>query len=118
MSDIRTDPETLRVYWDMRGMTDDDFMKYPDGQCSCGDCISNARPGDLVCIPDPITMSIGDLAFWMRDASDREAWEFYLVEEWYRDKYRSFASNSRHAFQHSTPEQWIDAAVKVWEAKK
>ena len=63
-------------------------------------------------------MGNGDLAFFMRDASDREAWEFYLVEEWYRDKYRSFASNSRHAFQHSTPEQWIDAAVKVWEAKK
>ena len=107
MSDIRTDPETLRVYWDMRGMTDDDFMKYPDGQCSCGDCISNARPGDLVCIPDPITMSIGDLAFWMRDKCDQFTWRHQLA----------LSLKEEVAMSCSTTTQWILAAVKAWDSK-
>ena len=83
MSDIRTDPEVLRVFQAMGGVT----LMEPKGQ--------------------RIYMSIGDLAFWMRDKCDANE---------YRRKLFQLQPPIRSASM-ATAEEMIQAAVKAWSSK-
>ena len=90
-----TDPEVQRVCGEMgiQGVCKD-FPK-------CGKCT--------------IQMSIGDLAFWMRNHSHNEGddyphylWNMILIE---------LCSGAGIRTTEATPEQWIKAACKAWNRK-
>jgi len=54
--------------------------------------------------------SIGDLAFWMRDQCDQDAWLQALFEQ--------CPHIENEPLYGTTPEQWIRAAVAAWEGAK
>jgi len=90
MTDIRTDPEVQRVCGDMgiQGVCRD-FPK-------CGRCT--------------IRMSIGDLAFWMRDQC--------IEDTWLEQIYQITGDDSCiDTLASSTPREWIRAACKAWGTK-
>ena len=122
--DIRQDPEVMRVYWEMftqaTGMTQwtHKIGRIRAGYCDkCGKHLDRLPYGRCE-IPDPITMSVADLAFWMRDKCDPEQWEWELVECYFGNQLNmSFAARARVALHQATPKQWIYAAVKAWRQK-
>ena len=121
MSDnILTDPEVVQVYWEMKGVTEwGHRLQNIAGMIDCTKCGAVSNPpkrtlcSETCSIPDPIGMSVGDLAFFMRDKCvkhDRiRKWEMFLEE--------LVNCNITHAYRMSTPEQWIRAACKAWRMK-
>ena len=95
--DIRLDPYVIKTYWAMRG--------YPIPECRVLDFVSNAVKYA------PIPMSVGDLAFWMRDKCVDVLWFSHLqinIGGWH---------DAEDTIKKSTPEQWIKAACKAWNSK-
>ena len=91
MEDIRKNPDVKRVVAEMRGSGEFELE------------VSSCKS---IVYPD-ITMSIGDLAFWMRDKCDWQTFEKAL----------SSTADGRIAWFNTTPEQWIYATVKAWNSK-
>lgn len=114
MTDIREDPDVIKVFWEMMGK--DPYQHNPEymvANCyKCGMSSSN-RMGEPIefsnmpaCpIPDPITMSIGDLAFFMRNKCDNGKYLDALCEIIF------------NGISEATPEEMIRAAVAAWSAK-
>lgn len=120
MSDIREDQEAMQVYWAMRGVQpshciNPSINNYLFGECiKCGaelnlmEC-KKQRSGLYIkygcSVEDPITMSIGDLAFWMRDQCDIEDYEACLCG--------TIAGEA--PLVAATPEEMIRAACAAWK---
>ena len=135
MTDIRTDPDVLRVYWEMKGVTEfehtEKLCKLPDSDFAyrwmCSKCRvdSDDLHTDDCPIPDPITMSVWELAGFMRDQCvaecreqwDRVKWDLYF-EATNNKNATSFHDFSSQWFSdEAKPEQWIEAGVRSWGAK-
>ena len=91
VTDIRQDPEVILTAKE---------MGYVEPLCShkqtefCDDC--------------GIIMSIGDLAFFMRDKCETNEWEIKLA---------AIRFSNRAREPRSTPEEWIRAACAAWRMK-
>ena len=113
VTDIRQDPEVRRVVKEMRGPAHDWVERSQSGGCCwCRNCHEEAWPPfthHQVCPHNkPITMSIGDLAFFMRDKCETNEWEIKLA---------AIRFSNRAREPRSTPEEWIRAACAAWRMK-
>ena len=116
--DLLAEKRVVAAYKKLMGI--DKLKHYTFGNCAfgrtcenCGEFSPNLSD-ECKSIPGPIEK----VAFEMRDASDRKAWEYELVETFFSGQGLSFASRARVALRVSTPEHQIIAAVKAWEAKQ
>ncbi len=119
MTDIRTDPDVLRVYWEMKGVTEfehtEKLCKLPDSDFAyrwmCSKCREDSDDIDTdPCpIPDPITLPLWELAGFMRDQCDKKIYLDMLCVVLKDMRCTSIA--------HATPEQVIEASVRSWGAK-
>ena len=94
MEDIRKNPDVKRVVAEMRGSGEFDLEV----------------AGVKSTVYPEITMSVGDLAWYMRDKCVEKYWYshlFFLGE--FRD--------AEDAIKHATLTQWIIAAAKAWDSK-
>ena len=97
MSDIRQDPEVVRVYKEMGGTTD---------------VLWGVET-------KPLLMPLGDLAFFMRDKMETEdlMWHWNLnINDLCSDAVE-LDDRHMHSLRYSTPEQWIRAACAAWRMK-
>ena len=120
--DIRQDAEVVKTYWEMGG-----HKKPYCANCSSGSWLASGQSNGrsickTCCYGPPITMSLGDLAFWMRDKCFEASiggratnWPLKVKElsNDFDDRGLAFLETLAHA----TPEQWIRAAVKAWRSK-
>jgi len=135
-------PEVVRVYWEMMGVNEWDHdngeERYGDS-CKvvssdshvvchkCGqrfnikDCIHKYFPGvpgsskylKADCpVPDPISMPLGDLAFFMRDNCAKHG----VFDRWIKILYSSLDDPDCSILE-ATPTQWIRAACAAWKGK-
>ena len=98
MEDIRKNTDVKRVVAEMRGSGEFELE------------VSSCKS---IVYPD-ITMPLGDLAFWMRDRCNCEKW--YLSMRGFH-RFRDESISDKLIIKRSTPEQWIEAAVKAWDSK-
>jgi len=132
MTDTREDPRVIAVFWAMRGETEwphDSVQKevredsaglYEIRRCIKCDAewIWHTKYGECdyptkECkFPDPIGMSIGDLAFWMRDHSDAKAY----MREVHRICGMLGANLTDAQIYLLTPTMMIEAATLAFEA--
>lgn len=133
MNDIRKDPEVVRVYWEMVGISEyrctprhynrNGHPDHPD--MICKKC-STVYRGFFECLalqptkcqyPDPIPLSIGDLAFWMKSKCERYVWmnELFLL---YQKKRGTIEVGLSECLYDMEPEQWIRAACVAWKGMK
>ena len=125
-NDIRTDPEVLRVYWEMKGQSPIRHATYKTAskttECSyCGRIEGTLTSGNMWCeepcpknnYPRPITMSTGDLAFWMMDQCNYKVFRDKLYNEVGPRDSGSYTDG----YLKATPEQWIRAACKAWDSR-
>ena len=91
MEDIRKNPDVKRVVAEMRGSGEFDL--------DVAGCKSIVYP--------EITMSVAELAFFMRDKCDQFTWRHQLA----------LSLKEEVAMSCSTPTQWILAAAKAWDSK-
>ena len=94
-NDIRTDPEVLMVVTQMCDVSRKGAFE--------------GRTG----VPDPITMSVGDLAFWMMDQCNYKVFRDKLYNEVGPRDSGSYTDG----YLKATPEQWIRAACKAWDSR-
>ena len=121
MNDIRTDPEVLRVYWAMKGQ--DPYIHRSDvgwqiqmKELRCEKCYGLLEEAcKAPCLyPDPITMSVCDLAEYMRNQcvkqqQDGEYRKQLLLMSPWPDDHKDWV------ISRSTPEHRIRAACKAWD---
>ena len=106
MNDIRKDPDVIRVYCEMNKSRHTLPNKYIEVK-HCMFC--KATPKDkTVCIQKPIHLSIGDLAFFMRNKCEAQEWERCMA----------LPPLGRIPWAKTNPEQWIRAACAAWSQKK
>lgn len=135
MTDIRTDPDVLRVYWEMKGVTEwmhnEALCKIPDSKFDyrwmCSKCREDSDDIDTEnCpIPDPITDDVWTVAGFMRDQCVEKCRTEWRKAKWqvYTEVVDKYNPNSFHDFSsqwfadEATPEQWIEASVRAWGAK-
>ena len=116
MIDIRQREDVLRVYWEMEGrrcfyhkMESMFIASYPSpSKQRCSKCNKeDVHFGDDCPIPDPIPLSMGDLAFFMRDKCDSYSIQVCLGQ----------ILPEKTPLSMANPEQWIEAAVVAWDSK-
>ena len=123
MTDPRTDPDVLKTYWEMKGVTEfehtEKLCKLPDSDFAyrwmCSKCREDSDDIDTEnCpIPDPITMSVWELAWFMRDQCEANI----PHGKWVVELCQICTEGKGPIIARSTPEQWIEAATKAWGAK-
>ena len=118
--DIRTDPKTVATYWAMMGKTGWNH-KLRDGLLgvSCQKCSAPSDPPNrTLCsekgkcpVPDPITMSVAELAEYMMKQCEDIPYIQALAEVLNRPYLGDYG------WKHSTPEQRIEAATTARRQK-
>lgn len=141
--DPRLDPDVIKVFWEMRGETEWRHSSKPIGFAwggpatkvwRCSKCGKTASYSDMIedrcTTPDPITMSLGDLAFWMRDKCNSDKnfdgtktvdYNRALHSLWVR-RYDGIRGRAGYDFlwwtrTMVTPEDMIRAACAAWRMK-
>ena len=101
--DPRLDPKVIATYWAMTGKTEwKHDWRSQDGRGSdphiCWKCKRESYTNDSKClVPDPIPLSVAELAFFMRDQCIAREWTNALLD----------------IKAHDSPEKWIKAALTI-----
>lgn len=121
-TDILKDPLAIKTYWEMMGVTEWEHAyqnPYNLNPTICEKCniASKTRHKGPCLIPDPIPLSVGDLAFFMANQCRKYSKELVkTLNQLWKKQSGSFPFPYWLIYI-ATPEQRIEAACAAWSTK-